>query len=150
MHKFEQIGEVSVGMVQNIGRASNCDVMTVPIVGVPRGGTTMVAAAVDALGVYLGPQGEMNDFHFEDQAMHSPDLGTQYKGIRKRNVQHRVWGWKDPTGVHSVQSVVFALRNPHVIVVFRDVLASIQGEMRFDEKYGVVPPRTFEQLSTMT
>lgn len=146
-NRFQRVGELSTTMALNEGRGpTGTGVMTVPIVGIPRGGTTLVAAVVDALGIFLGPIEELTEYHFEDQTMHSPDLKTQYECVRKRNAQYRTWGWKDPTGIASVQNIVFALRNPHVIVVFRDTLATLQGEMRFDKAYEVDPPRTFEQL----
>ena len=47
----------------------------------------------------------------------------------------------------SLQRVFFALRNPHVILVFRDMLATIQAEQRFDKTYEVDPPRSFYALS---
>lgn len=148
--RFQRIGELSTSMVLNSNRSSNCGVMTIPIVGVPRGGTTLVAAVAHALGVYLGPLEDLTEYHFEDQTMHSPNLDIQYRGVQRRNRDYKIWGWKDPIGIASVQSIVFALRNPHVIIVFRDWLASIQGEMRFDKNYEVDPPRTFQELIEST
>lgn len=149
-HKFRRIGKMQTTMALNVERKVPGDEMTVVIVGVPRGGTTMVAAVVDALGVDLGPTEELHEYHFEDQTAHTPYLDQQFAYVAKRNAETKVWGWKDPVGLHSLQQILFALRNPHVIVVFRDTLASIQGEMRFDEAHKIDPPRTFESLIEQT
>ena len=105
--------------------------MTVPIVGVPRGGTTMVAAVVHALGIDIGPAADLAAFTFEDQQMNR-DMGAQLAHITQRNRERAIWGWKDPTAIVGIRSIFFALRNPRIIIVFRDMLASIEGEMRFD------------------
>jgi len=82
MARFERIGkEITTSLVLNYDPESRHEEMTVPIAGVPRGGTTMVAAAVDALGIDLGPLEDLKNFHFEDQTMHSPDLNVQYRYI---------------------------------------------------------------------
>jgi len=124
--------------------------MTIVIVGVPRGGTTMVAAVVDSLGIDLGPREELNKFHFEDQTMNQPHPKQRHEYITKRNSEHPIWGWKDPIGIVPLQEMIFALRNPRVIVVSRDTLASIQGEMRFDKVNEVAHPKTLPDLVEQT
>jgi len=124
--------------------------ITIPIVGVPRGGTTMVAAVVDALGVDLGPAKDLAEHTFEDQNMTQADPGLLLSYIAKRNRERKIWGWKYPTAINSLHSVFFALRNPRIIVVFRDIVASIDGEMRFDEQKNITPRRTFADLAKAT
>jgi hypothetical protein len=149
-YTFERIGEVSTSMMFHQDRRQLGGEMTVAVVGIPRGGTTMVAAAVDALGVDMGPRDDMAAFHFEDQTMNRVDLDVRFKYVKQRNSEHAAWGWKDPTGIDSVRKIMFAVRNPRVIVVFRDMLATIQGEMRFDDAHEIDPRRGFEQLVDMT
>ena len=110
----------------------------------------MVAAAVDALGIDLGPPAELARFTFEDQSMITADMGMQLSYVMKRNRERLIWGWKYPTTILSVQSLFFALRNPRMIVVCRDICASIDGEMRFDENNGIVPARRFVDLAQAT
>src|SRR3990167_5324602 len=109
----------------------------------------MVAACVAALGVDLGPADELATFHYEDQTMHSPDLVTRFRYIARRNVQHQCWGWKDPVGEHSVREVMFALRSPRVVVVFRDLLATVQAELRYDVVNGITG-RSFDAVADRT
>ncbi len=125
-------------------------VMTVLIVGVPRGGTTMAAAVVDALGVDLGPAKDLYAFTFEDQGMTKADPGLQLSYIRQRNRERKVWGWKMPTAISSIRENFHALQQPRMIMVFRDVVASIDGEMRFDVEKKTLPLRTFADLAEVT
>ena len=146
MSNFQRIGEVT-RVTTELNMVDVCTTgITVPITGVPRGGTTMVAAVVDALGVYLGPPEELEKYHYEDQTMHSPYLDTQRKGVLIRNARYKVWGWKDPAGVFPIQDILPDLRNPHPIIVTRDAVAAAQGEHRFDIEYGVEKPRTQAEL----
>jgi hypothetical protein len=46
--------------------------------------------------------------------------------IAKKNGERGLWGWKDPNGHVYINEVLPALRNPHVVVVFRDHLAAAQ------------------------
>lgn len=125
-------------------------VMTIPIVGVPRGGTTMVAAVVHALGVDLGPAKDLAEFTFEDQTMNRADPGLQLSYVARRNRERNVWGWKDPAALSTIRPLFFCLRRPRLIVVFRDMLATIDSEMRFDEAKDIQPRRTFTDLAQMT
>ena len=110
----------------------------------------MIAAVVDAFGIDLGPRADLEGWHFEDQTMHSPYIDVQVKHAMQRNAEHQRWGWKDPTGLSSVRNILFALRSPRVIMVFRDPLATIQGEMRFDAVNEISPRRTLPDLSART
>ncbi len=146
MNQFQRIGEVTrVTMAINMDGESGTG-LTVPITGTPRGGTTMVAAVVDALGIYLGPLAELERFHFEDQTMHSPYIEEQRQGARKRNAKHKTWGWKDPAGAMSIQDMLPHLRNPHPIIITRDAIAAAQGEQRFDQEYSPELMRTVPEI----
>lgn len=123
---------------------------TVVIGGVPRGGTTMVAAVTEALGVYLGPEDDLRTYTFEDQRMNQPHPEIQYKQIKLNNEAHDVWGWKDPGAIHPLKEIAHALRQPRVIIVFRDMIASIQGEIRFSEQNGQDPRPLVELIENTT
>lgn len=142
---FEHIGTLSTTMVLNNQPRTEDPAMTVCIAGMPRGGTTMVAAVVHALGVDLGPEEDLRGFTFEDQMMNRPYPDEVHKYIKKRDAEQKVWGWKDPGAIHPFNDLAHALRNPRVILVFRDTFAVVQSEMKFDEA-NEITGRTFETL----
>lgn len=149
MMEFARIGDLAATTHLNTPKAISNN-LTVAILGVPRGGTTMVAAVVNALGIDLGPTEELKKYHYEDQTINSPHLEQQTAYVNQRNRERDVWGWKNPVGLSVISGISSYLRNPHLIFVFRDLLSSVQGEMRFDEKYSISPRRTFEELAQIT
>lgn len=150
MGRFKRIGKLKVTMTLNGDKALPGPELTVPIIGIPRGGTTMVAKVVEALGIPLGPKEDLERFNMEDQTMHVEAWDTQVRCLRERNNTHAIWGWKDPTGVTSVQRIIFALRNPHIVIVFRDMLATLQAEMRYDVEFHPETSRPFDTVIEQT
>ena len=142
--RFKHMGGKPKGSM-SLNPSPRQETMTVAIAGVPRGGTTMVAAVVDALGVDLGPEDDLRKYTFEDQTMNLPFRAEQYEYIKQRNAEHNTWGWKDPGAVKPFSELAHALRNPRIIIVFRDILSSIMGEMTAD-KVLESPIRPFSTL----
>lgn len=97
---------------------------TVVVVGVPRGGTTMVAGALHHVGVFMG---ESIGNTYEDRPLSNAFETENWAEVRKivgrRNAGYDVWGWKRPSSFKYLDAVDAALRNPHYVVVFRDMLS---------------------------
>jgi len=111
------------------------------IVGSGRGGTTMVAGVATILGLDLNPSGPGNleDRSFVLVAQNrnpAPGHGREQLGltregiierltnsVRLRNKALDVWGWKDPTASSYLRDIFSRLRNPHIIMVWRDPAA---------------------------
>ncbi len=103
---------------------------TLLVLGAARGGTTMVAAMLQALGI---PMGEALDATLEDAALSGMarrhvvhgqplDLAAVDRLAASRNAAHPVWGWKFPS--HILEPVYHRLRAPHLVAVFRDPVAA--------------------------
>ena len=103
---------------------------TVVCMGVPRGGTSMVAGAIAGLGLYMGDNLDVNiedpDFNpdvnknqsYVEFLKHLPEV------IAQRNATHQAWGWKYPHANRYLKNIFPLLRNPHLVIVFRDPVAS--------------------------
>ena len=100
---------------------------TVVIIGIQRGGTSMVAGVARELGVNLGKNLGVNH---EDPAFVTKDLSAIRAAIQERNDQSDLWGWKMPHTSEYLLDLLPSIRNPHVIVVFRNVLAITRTQMR--------------------
>jgi hypothetical protein len=98
--------------------------MTVIVIGVERGGTSMVAGVLDKLGVYMG---ETDNAVYEDHELAHciklNDLGAAKRIIAQRNVKHPIWGFKKPTLKLLKQRWRGLFREPVYVVIFRDVIA---------------------------
>lgn len=115
------------------------EAQTVVIFGVARGGTTMAARVVSSLGIDLGEAGNIN---FEDDRFNLQKLGLNpnrdrdalathlQRTIEQRNGSHSCWGWKYPNAASYLPLVLDQLRNPRLVCILRDPLASGSRVMR--------------------
>lgn len=100
---------------------------TAVVIGLPQGGTSMLAAVVDALGVPM-TAGKLFNFEAEGGRPHvGDDLPSWISKAEAWNARADVWGFKDTIiWRHPVGDAHAALRNPHYLVVARDPVAIMQ------------------------
>ncbi|MGH6889590.1 MAG: hypothetical protein ACREHF_10380 [Rhizomicrobium sp.] len=104
---------------------------TAIVFGVARGGTSMVAGAIRGLGFYMGHALENNN---EDLEFSYKSLDHMKQVIRRRDVQHRKWGWKFPAAANYLDDLLPHIRNPHLIIVNRDLAATSAGHVRWHQR----------------
>jgi len=97
---------------------------TIIVVGVARGGTSIVAGSLKHLGLFMGNAG---DPVYEDTRL-SLAFEKQSKEkfetvIADYNRLHDIWAWKRPSSLNDLSRIARKLRNPHFIFVFRDMLS---------------------------
>ncbi len=100
--------------------------ITIIISGVGRSGTSMTASVISALGVPMGQTN--NQAVFEDKEFIAALLYFNYDLlltlIRKRDATEPRWGFKFPSlQNHLLPPQIERFRNPHLIVVMRDLVA---------------------------
>ncbi|MEX2517899.1 MAG: hypothetical protein WD969_01050 [Paracoccaceae bacterium] len=98
------------------------------VFGSPRGGTTMVAGVARALGLFVGGA-ELNEDNNEDMLFAGRPLGEMRATIEARNQNHETWGWKFPTAGNYLADLLPQVRNPQLICVFRDSVATAQRKI---------------------
>ncbi|MDZ7808846.1 MAG: hypothetical protein U5L11_00285 [Arhodomonas sp.] len=97
---------------------------TVVVLGVARGGTTMVASVLQALGVHMGENlGPVLEDVRLSEAIEAGDTPTVDAIVAERNERFRVWGWKRPAATRYGKVWQSRFRNPYVIAVYRDPFA---------------------------
>lgn len=127
-------GEIDVGQLKNYGvgiinESAAAGVATIIVVGAPRSGTSMVAAALDSLGVYLGDQADkavFEDLQFANAIENSPSELPAI--IAQYNDAHNVWGFKRPMAFQSVENYLHLFREPRLVIPFRDPVAVAKRE----------------------
>lgn len=102
---------------------------TYVVFGVMRGGTTMVAGVIRALGIFMGE--ELNEDNQESALFADRPLDDMAGAVTRANAAHAVWGWKYPHAADYLDRLWPALRNPHLICVFRDSVANGQALNRW-------------------
>jgi len=100
---------------------------TLVVLGAPRGGTSMVAAVLAALGINMGPR---LSAVYEDTELATPlergDNALFAQRVAERNARHACWGFKRPSALGHLAQLETVLRNPEYLFVFRDPLAIAQ------------------------
>ncbi|MCU1262057.1 MAG: hypothetical protein JWO80_4942 [Bryobacterales bacterium] len=106
---------------------------TVIVVGHARSGTSMIARALHIAGLPMGLANPVAS-NYEDKefvevlqgAIERPplDIDRIDELIRDRNSRHSNWGFKAPAALHSLPYLLHHTRNPHIVAVFRDTLAT--------------------------
>lgn len=121
------------------------------VLGVPRGGTSMIAGLLIQLGIPMGDRlvaGNLEDEAFlghkgirriftksSEKKAKCEYLSEVREIIKKRNSTHNTWGWKDPLASYYVSDINDNLRNPHYIIVTRDVGAITTRENQFVDNH---------------
>lgn len=121
-------------MIENLLTAYRPDMYvenrrTFVVLGAPRGGTSMLAGAMQILGV---PMGSVNDQH-EDPAF-GEAIPTEGKlaAIKERNGCFDRWGWKLPNTIYFYRDLHEALINPVFVVIYRNPFDVFMSSCKHD------------------
>ncbi|GEM_PF-1407476 len=99
---------------------------TFVVLGCPRGGTSLLAGALHASGIYMG---DFRTAQYEDPAFkvrpgdarRNPNIeACLLPVIEARNRTHRYWGWKVPNSIYYIQQIRHLLVNPVFLFVYRE------------------------------
>jgi hypothetical protein len=99
-------------------------VRTVAVFGPGRGGTSLIAGCLRALGVCMGinPHPYKHEWSpIVRQAASKIDLTRTHQNIQRMNASYPCWGWKFPSDVFHIEEITALLRNPGFIIVTRDL-----------------------------
>lgn len=135
MSKFKQsdvVDETTISLFE--GNSTIDSRKTYIILGVGRGGTTMVAGVAKLCGLDIGRDLPINleDNDFNLQVLRKRGVEPVHhilSAIDQRNKTKKIWGWKFPRAVAYLPGLHSYLVNPHLIVVFRDPVATASREI---------------------
>jgi len=100
-------------------------------IGVPRGGTSAVAGLMQRLGIFMGE--DLPNNYEDPEFIHKPPAHMK-SVIEKRNQDHALWGWKFPAAANYLENILPHVENPHLVVVFRDLVATMKAHMRWHNR----------------
>jgi hypothetical protein len=108
------------------------------VTGTQRSGTSMIAAILRQIGVFMGARINENVVEDEDiaEVLSREDLDGLRAIIRGRNETQGTWGFKLPMLDRDLGANAFSMfRDPHVILMFRDPAAvAVRGALSdYDE-----------------
>ncbi|WP_417528910.1 hypothetical protein [Marinomonas shanghaiensis] len=122
---------------ENFDVQKNESEKTFVVVGVARGGTSIVAGALYHLGVFMGnAQAPVYEDLRLSLAYEKQSKEKFEAVVADYNAEHDVWAWKRPSALNNLPKIAKKLRNPHFIFVFRDAL-SVANRNVISMKQGV-------------
>lgn len=102
---------------------------TILVFGVGRGGTSFVAGSLIELGIFMGEKIDPLKHEFSPLSEHL-EKHELISTFDRYNLNYPIWGWKNPGDLFNFDKYAHHLRNPHVVIVFRNLLdTSISGNM---------------------
>jgi len=104
---------------------------TIIVFGCARGGTSMVAGVIRMLHIDLGINLPNNH---EDQNFVGKPIEHYINSIDSNNNNKSDWGWKNPNAANYLEQVKHKLRNPYLIVVYRDLISTTSGHIRYHRR----------------
>jgi hypothetical protein len=107
---------------------------TVVVFGCGRGGTSAIAGCLRHLGVWMPRlthplKHEWSPVKYRDGAV---DRTITRDAIFALNSLEKVWGWKSPKDLFSFSQYSTFLRNPYVILIFRNLLDVCESASRHE------------------
>ncbi len=107
------------------------EVRTVIVLGVGRGGTSLIAGCLRALGICMGSSPHPLK-HEWSPMIYGPDgkidLPSTHRVVQEMDAVQEKWGWKSPRDVFQLEQLLPLLRDPGFVFVTRDLLeASLSG-----------------------
>lgn len=92
---------------------------TIVVMGVARGGTSMVSACLSTAGLFMGEK-LSRDSHEDTEFVKAQSIAEIRTIVEKRNEGHDVWGWKHPASTSYIGQLRQSLRNPRYIFIYRN------------------------------
>jgi len=124
----------------DVNKSSTKEQKTLIVIGVARGGTSLLAGCLDKIGIFTGDAS--GDPVYEDlrlaQAFENGQYTLAQEIIQEYDKRNDIWAFKRPASTQYLKKLISYSRNPVLLIVFRD-LFSIANRNKISMKIGLVP-----------
>ena len=113
--------------IESFGNVNNFkeEKKTLIVIGVARGGTSLLAGVIDALGIFTGEQSKAPVY--EDvtlaEAFESNNKRDIKRIIEYYNNRDNIWMFKRPSSIHYLRLIEKYIHNPIYLIVFKDIFS---------------------------
>lgn len=138
MDELEALSNKGIGFIR-VNDSAKQPQRTLIVIGVARGGTSLIAGALSHMGVFMGKAGEpvFEDVHLA-HAFEAKRYRQASKIITDYNEAHAIWGFKRPASIRYIKRLVKSVRNPVFLIIFKDLFA-IANRNKISMKLGIIP-----------
>lgn len=112
------------------------EVRTAIVLGVGRGGTSVVAGCLRGLGICMGNNPHPLKHEWSPLVYRSDgelDLLASRRSIARMDELYDRWGWKSPRDVFQLEQVLPFLRDPGFVFVTRDIFEASLSGLRYQD-----------------
>lgn len=138
MDELEALSNKGIGFIR-VNDSAKQPQRTLIVIGVARGGTSLIAGALSHMGVFMGKAGEPV---FEDVHLAHAFEARRYRQARQiisdYNGSHDIWGFKRPASIRYIKRLVKSVRHPVFLIIFKDLFA-IANRNKISMKLGIIP-----------
>ncbi|CAN5493696.1 hypothetical protein BH18VER1_BH18VER1_04260 [soil metagenome] len=109
---------------------------TVIVLGVGRGGTSLVSGTLRCLDVSMGSSPHPLRHEWSPVVYASEgqvDIHASLQNIEAMNSAHEVWGWKYPADLFALDTILPLVRSPGLVIVTRDLVDLTLSSERYGE-----------------
>jgi len=106
---------------------------TFVVLGVPRGGTSMIAGLLRIFGIHMGDY--VDDTKHEALEFAGLTVDECIDLIEIRNIRDEDWGWKEPWIGLILNDIHNSFANPHYIYISRDLIACLNSDLRHNDTF---------------
>lgn len=138
MDSLEALRNKGIGYI-NVDGSATREEKTLIVLGVARGGTSLLAGSLAQLGIYMGHAAApvYEDIHLAE-AFEKRRYKDAKRIIEAYNREHAVWGFKRPASIRYIKRLIKYTRNPVLLIIFKD-LFSIANRNKISMKLGLIP-----------
>lgn len=139
MNNFELLHNTGISFLGDIENASKQEEKTFIILGVARGGTSLIAGSLSHLGIFSGDLSA--EPVYEDrklaEAFEAKNDKLAKTIIDEYNRRHNIWAFKRPQSIEYIEKLHSMVRNPIYLVVFKDIF-SIANRNKISMKLDII------------
>jgi len=120
---IKQLENKGISFMGDFEKYSKYKEKTIIVVGVARGGTSMVSGSLYHLGIFSGTKAVspvFEDTHLSS-AIESNDITKVKEIIEEYNKTHALWAYKRPNIINYLSKLHQLFRNPIYLFIFKDI-----------------------------
>ena len=120
---IEKLANKGLSVIGDYNKMISDETKTIVVVGIARGGTSMVVGSLHHMGVFTGLKSVPPVFEdvYLSTAIESNNENDIDTIIDKYNSKYKIWAYKRPLLINNLEKMHLKFRNPIYLFIFKDI-----------------------------